>query len=83
MNAACWNISRPPSRCGRAHPLLRCGTSKRLWYADGVYAIRRALDTESVIVALNMSEYPHLHVVPRVAQRAAKVIFGSASDLFA
>ena len=67
----------------KSHPLLRRGTFERLWSADGVYAIRRALDTESVIVALNVSEYPRPLEVPRVAKRAAKVIFGSASDLSA
>ncbi len=60
---------------------LRRGTFTRLWSADSVYAFGRALEGESLVVALNASEEPRPIEVPREAKENPKAFFGQPSDV--
>ena len=65
----------------KTHPSLRRGTFTRLWSADGVYAFGRALEGESLLVALNASEEPRQIEVQYEAKKKPKVLFGQPSDI--
>jgi cyclomaltodextrinase len=65
----------------KSQPALRRGTFERLWSADGVYAFGRALDGESIIVALNTSEEPRQVDVRYEAKKKPKALFGQPSDV--
>jgi neopullulanase len=65
----------------KSQPSLRRGTFERLWSADGVYAFGRALDAESLLVALNTSEEPRQVEVQREAKKTPKALFGQPSEI--
>ncbi|MDQ3005483.1 MAG: glycoside hydrolase family 13 protein [Chloroflexota bacterium] len=63
------------------NPALRRGDFTRLWSADGVYVFSRALDGQTLIVALNASESPQQAEVRYEAKKNPKVVFGQASNM--
>ena len=65
----------------KSQPSLRRGTFTRLWSADGVYAFGRALEGESLLVALNASEEPRQVEVQNEAKKNPKVLFGQPSEI--
>ena len=62
-------------------PALRRGDFTRLWSTDGTYVFARALDGQSFIVALNVSESPQQAEVRYDAKKNPKVVFGQASNM--
>ena len=65
----------------KTHPSLRRGTFSRLWSTDGVYAFGRALEGESLIVALNASDEPRRVEVQSEAKKKPKALFGQPADV--
>lgn len=63
------------------NPALRRGDFTRLWSADGVYVFSRALDGQTLIVALNASESLQQAEVRYDAKKNPKVVFGQASNM--
>jgi len=64
----------------KSHPSLRRGTFERLWSTEGVYAFGRALDNESLIIALNTSDEPR-QIEVRSTSKKPQVEFGQATDI--
>ena len=65
----------------KSHPSLRRGSFTRLWSADGVYVFRRALEGETMVVALNPSEQPRTLEVQSDATHKPDKIFGEPSEI--
>ena len=63
------------------NPALRRGDFTRLWSADGVYVFSRALDGQTLFIALNVSESPQQAEVRYEAKKNPKAVFGEASDI--
>ena len=65
----------------KSHASLRRGMFERLWSADGVYAFGRAHESESLVVALNVSEAERRIEVRFEAKKKPKAVFGQPSDM--
>jgi neopullulanase len=63
------------------NPALRHGDFTRLWSADGVYVFSRALDGQTLLVALNASEAPQQAEVRYESKKTPKAIFGEVSNM--
>lgn len=63
------------------NPALRRGDFTRLWSADGTYAFSRALDGQTLFIALNVSESPQQAEIRYEAKKNPKAIFGQASNV--
>ena len=63
------------------NPALRRGDFTRLWSTDGVYVFSRALDGQTLVVALNASESPQQFEVTSETAQTPKPVFGSASEI--
>jgi len=61
------------------NPALRRGSFERLWSSEGVYAYRRSLNGDALIIALNTSEEPRTIEVPNEANKEHLVLFGQPS----
>ena len=64
----------------KSHPSLRRGTFERLWSAEGVYAFRRVLGSESLVVALNSANEPRPVEVRYDAQKKPEAFFGQPAE---
>jgi cyclomaltodextrinase len=60
---------------------LRRGDFTRLWSTDGVYVFSRALDGQTLFIALNASESPQQAEVRYEAKKNPKAVFGEASNV--
>jgi cyclomaltodextrinase len=65
----------------KSHPALRRGTFTRLWSADGVYAFGRALEGESLVVAMNASDEPRQIEVQSEAKKKLNALFGQPAEV--
>ncbi len=65
----------------KQNPALRRGDFKRLWSANGIYAFARALDGETLVIALNISEAPQQAEVMYDGKKPPKAVFGDAADI--
>jgi neopullulanase len=65
----------------KAHPALRRGTFERHWSAEGVYAFKRILNGETLVVALNTSEEPRSLKVPYEIKNDPIIVFGQPGDI--
>ncbi len=61
------------------NPALRRGTLDRLWSADYVYAFKRTLNDETIVVAFNTSAEPQTIEVPYESHKELIVMFGQLS----